>query len=303
MENSPKPQASSPKPTLYLIDGSGFIFRAYHALPPLTSPNGTPVGAVQGFLNMLIKLRGEQMSTLPPRERGSASQGEGMDEKSPHPNPLPGGEGIYAAVIFDAARKTFRNRIYADYKANRPPAPEDLVPQFPIVREATVALGLPAIELADYEADDIIATYATEAKKQGLKVVIVSSDKDLMQLVQDGISMFDAMKQKNIGEAEVREKFGVAPDKVREVLALMGDSSDNVPGVPSIGPKTAAELITQYGDLETLLSRLSEIKQPKRREALQNNIEQARVSYELVGLKYDVPLPLPMEKLLVHLLQ
>jgi len=263
---SSKPDAQSAKPKLYLIDGSGFIFRAYHALPPLNAPDGTPIGAVVGFVNMLVKLRDEH-------------------------------KGDYMAVIFDAARQTFRNRIYAEYKAHRPPAPEDLVPQFAIVREATVALGLPAIELADFEADDIIATYAHEGRKRGMDVVIISSDKDLMQLICPGCSMYDAMKQRAIGEAEVREKFGVAPDKVRHVLALMGDSSDNVPGVPGIGPKTAAELINEYGDLESLLSRAAEIKQNKRRETIQNNSDKARISYELIGLKHDVPLPATLESL------
>ncbi len=252
---------------LYLIDGSGFIFRAYHALPPLTSPDGTPVGAVVGFMNMLIKLRREH-------------------------------EGDYMAVIFDAARKTFRNRIYEEYKANRPPPPDDLIPQFAIVREATKALGLPALDTPDFEADDIIATYARVAQKENMEVVVVSSDKDLMQLVGNGITMFDAMKQRTIGEEQVQEKFAVAPDKVRHVLALMGDSSDNVPGVPGIGPKTAAELINTYGDVETLLSRADEIKQNKRRETIKENAEMARISYELIGLKEDVPLPAPMDDLL-----
>jgi DNA polymerase-1 len=214
--------------TLYLIDGSGFIFRAYHVMPPLTDPQGTPVGAVYGFVNMMMKL-------------------------------MEGNKADYVAVVFDAARKTFRNRIYPEYKATRPPAPDDLIPQFAIVREATEALNLPAIELADFEADDIIATYAKAAQKQGIDVTIVSSDKDLMQLIGEGVHMYDAMKQKQIGEAEVKEKFGVSPDKVLEVLSLIGDSSDNVPGVPGIGPKTAAELIGQYGDLETLLARAGEI--------------------------------------------
>lgn len=251
--------------TLYLIDGSGFIFRAYHALPPLTNPQGVPVGAVYGFVNMITKLM----------------EGNNCD---------------YVAVIFDAARKTFRNRIYSEYKAHRPPAPEDLVPQFPLVRDATHALNLPAIELEDFEADDIIATYAKQAQAQGITVTIVSSDKDLMQLVGDGVSMYDAMKQKPIGEAEVKEKFGVTPEKVREVLSLIGDSSDNVPGVPGIGPKTAAELIGEYGDLENLLANAASIKQPKRRESLIQYAEQARMSKELVTLKTDVPLP-PLEEL------
>jgi DNA polymerase-1 len=252
--------------TLYLIDGSGFIFRAYHALPPLTAPNGTPVGAVLGFVNMIIKL-------------------------------MEGNKAEYVAVIFDAARKTFRNRIYADYKAHRPPAPDDLIPQFSIVREASAALCIPAIELDDYEADDIIATYAKQARAQGMDVVIVSSDKDLMQLIGDGVSMFDAMKQRTIGREQVIEKFGVPPEKVRDVLALMGDSSDNVPGVPGVGPKTAAELILRFGDIETLLSRCHEITQTKRRETLSGNCEQARISYELIGLKDDVPVPQPLESL------
>ncbi len=247
---------------LTLIDGSGFIFRAYHAMAhsarPLTNPEGVPVGAVYGYSNMLRKI---------------------LDEHKPD----------YLAVIFDAARITFRNRIYPEYKAHRPPAPDDLIPQFPLVREATEAYGVPAIELADYEADDIIATYARIAREQGMEVTIISSDKDLMQLVGGGVLMYDAMKSKMIGEAEVIEKFFVPPAKVRDVLALIGDTSDNVPGVPSIGPKTAAELITQYGDLETLLARASEIKQPKRREAIENNVAQARLSYQLIGLENHVP--------------
>ncbi len=261
----PNPEPSGKK-TLYLIDGSGFIFRAYHALPPLTSPEGTPVGAVLGFVNMILKL-------------------------------MEGHQGDYVAVVFDAARKTFRNRIYADYKAHRPPPPDDLIPQFSIVREASEALCLPAIELADYEADDIIATYAKQAQAKGIEVVIVSSDKDLMQLIGDGVSMFDAMKQRKIEREQVIEKFGVPPEKVRDVLALMGDSSDNVPGVPGIGPKTAAELILRFGGIEPLLERCGEITQVKRRETLQGNCEQARISYELIGLKDDVPVPQPLESL------
>jgi DNA polymerase-1 len=253
--------------SLYLIDGSGFIFRAYHALPPLTNPKGVPVGAVYGFVNMMTRL-------------------------------MEGKEVDYVAVVFDAARKTFRNRIYPDYKAHRPPAPEDLVPQFAIIREATDALNLPRIELEDYEADDIIATYAKQAQAQGINVTIVSSDKDLMQLIGNGVRMYDGMKQKTIGEEEVKEKFGVRPDKVLEVLSLIGDSSDNVPGVPGIGPKTAAELIGQYGDLETLLERAGEIKQPKRRESLIQYADQAKLSKELITLKTDVSLP-PLSELAV----
>jgi DNA polymerase-1 len=254
--------------TLLLIDGSGFIFRAYHALPPLTSPKGTPVGAVMGFLNMVMKL---------------------ID--STHAD--------YAAVIFDASRATFRNRIYPEYKAHRPPAPDDLIPQFALVREATRAMNLPAIELADYEADDIIATYAKKAREQDIEVTIVSSDKDLMQLIADGISMFDAMKNKVIDAAHVFEKFGVQPDKVLEVLSLIGDSSDNIPGVAGIGPKTAAELINLYGDLEGLLSRVHEIKQPKRRETIINCADKARLSRQLITLHCEVPLPFMIDELAV----
>jgi len=253
---------------LFLIDGSGFIFRAYHALPPLTNPKGVPVGAVVGFMNMIIKL---------------------MENSNP----------THVAVIFDASRITFRNRLYSEYKAHRPPAPEDLIPQFALVRDATRALNLPCIELEDYEADDIIATYAKQAQAQGSEVTIVSSDKDLMQLIGNGISMFDAMKNKTIGEAEVFEKFGVQPDKVLEVLSLIGDSSDNVPGITGIGPKTAAELINTYGDLETLLEKAHEIKQPKRRETIMNSADMARLSKQLVTLKEDVPLPLVMDDLIL----
>jgi len=255
---------------LILIDGSGFIFRAYHAMAhgakPLTRSDGTPVGAVYVFTNMLIKL---------------------IDEL----------HADYMAVIFDAGRKTFRNRLYPEYKANRPPAPDDLVPQFPLVREAAEALSLPAIELADYEADDLIATYTKLARAKGIEVVIVSSDKDLMQLIGEGVSMYDGMKQKTIGPEQVMEKFGVPPAKVRDVLALIGDTSDNIPGIPGIGPKTAAELITQFESFEGVLSRSAEIKQPKRREAVEQNAEKARLSYELIGLCETVPPPIALEAL------
>lgn len=254
--------------SLLLVDGSGFIFRAYHALPPLTNPKGVPVGAVVGFMNMLTKL---------------------MD----------GSKHTHAAVIFDAARVTFRNRIYPEYKAHRPPAPDDLIPQFALVREATRAMNLPAIEMEDFEADDIIATYAKQGKEAGFEVTIVSSDKDLMQLIGGRVSMFDAMKNKAIDAAQVQEKFGVPPEKVLEVLSLIGDSSDNVPGVAGIGPKTAAELILQYGDVETLLARASEIKQPKRRDTIIASADKARLSRQLIMLKDDVSLPLKIEDLLV----
>jgi len=256
-------------PTLYLIDGSGFIFRAYHALPPLTDPKGTPVGAVYGFLSMMLKLMDGRMKT-----------NDGAD---------------HVAVVFDAARKTFRNRIYPDYKAHRPPTPDDLIPQFALVREAADALAIARVEMEDVEADDLIAAYAKQARAQGMEVVILSSDKDLMQLVREGVRLHDPMKDKPIGEAEVQEKFGVAPNRVRDVLALIGDASDNIPGVPGIGPKTAAELIGQYGDLETLLAHAHEIKQPKRRETLENNLANARMSYELIGLKDDVTVPSSLE--------
>lgn len=256
--------------TLTLVDGSGFIFRAYHALPPLTRSDGTPIGAVAGFCNMLLKLLREP-------------------------------ESEHLAVIFDAGRQTFRNAIYPAYKAHRPPAPEDLVPQFALVREATRAFGVPALELADYEADDLIAAYAKAASAQGWQVRIVSGDKDLMQLIRNGVALLDPIKNKPIGVPEVQERFGVPPEKVVEVQALAGDSTDNVPGVPGIGVKTAAELINLYGDIETLLARAAEIKQPKRREALQQHAELARVSRRLVLLDDAVPLPVPLDDLHVKI--
>jgi DNA polymerase I len=251
---------------LYLIDGSGYLFRSYHALPPLSrKSDGLPTGAVSGYCNMLWKLL------------------EDMKD---------GDRPTHVAVIFDAGKKTFRNDIYADYKANRPDPPEDLIPQFPLVRDATRAFGVACIELAGYEADDLIATYARLAREAGAKTTIVSSDKDLMQLVVDGsVELFDSMKNKKIGSAEVMERFGVPPSKVIEVQALAGDSTDNVPGVPGIGVKTAAELINQYGDLETLLKRSGEIKQPKRRESLQANAELARISKKLVSLEDRAKVP------------
>ena len=252
--------------TLYLVDGSGFIFRAYHSLPPLTRADGTPVGAVYGFTNMLLKLM------------------DGMDAHA-------------LAVIFDAARKTFRNDIYPEYKMHRPPPPEDLVPQFAIVREATEALGVPAIEMEGYEADDLIATYTKLARERGWEVVVVSSDKDLMQLVGDSVRMYDAMKSKDIGTEQVVEKFGVEPSQVVDAMGLIGDTSDNVPGVPGIGPKTAAELIATFGSLDAVLDRAGEIKQNKRRENLQEFAEQARMSRELVKLCDEVPVPVGLDAL------
>ncbi len=203
----------------------------------------------------------------------------------------------HLAVIFDASRLTFRNDIYPEYKAQRPEAPEDLVPQFALIREATRAFNVPCIEMDGFEADDLIATYARQASERGWRVTIVSSDKDLMQLVTDGIDMFDPMKNRPIGRAEVIEKFGVPPDKVVDVQALAGDSVDNVPGVPGIGVKTAAQLITEYGDLDSLLARAGEIKQPKRRETLIEHAEKARISKRLVTLKADVEVPEPLDGL------
>lgn len=251
---------------LFLIDGSGFIFRAYHALPPLTRPDGTPVNAVLGFTNMLVKLI--------------------TDMHVPN-----------IAVIFDAKRENFRNEIYPEYKANRTETPEDLIPQFPLIREATEAFSIPSLELEGYEADDLIATYARLAREQGRPVTIVSSDKDLMQLIEDGVRMFDPMKYKFMGEGEVLDKFGVTPDKVVAVQALAGDSTDNVPGVPGIGVKTAALLINEYGDLESLLERAGEIKQNKRRETLLENAEMARISEKLVMLDKNVDVPVKLDKL------
>jgi len=248
---------------LYLIDGSGYIFRAYHALPPMQRSDGTPTNAVLGFSNMLFKLI------------------EDLNE---------GEKPTHLAVIFDRGRRTFRNDIYEDYKAHRPPPPEDLIPQFALIRKATVAFGLPSIEKEGFEADDLIATYARLATDRGWTTTIVSSDKDLMQLVGEQVDMFDSMKNKRLGEAEVIDKFGVGPDKVVEIQALAGDSSDNVPGVPGIGVKTAAQLIAEYGDLDRLLERAGEIKQPKRRENLIENAELARISRELVRLRDDVPI-------------
>jgi DNA polymerase-1 len=260
---------------LYLIDGSGYLFRAYHALPPLTrKSDGLPTGAVSGYCNMLWKLL--------------------EDMKGPD-------QPTHLAVIFDAGEKTFRNRIYDQYKANRPPPPEDLVPQFPLVRDATRAFNVSCVELADYEADDLIATYARLAREKGARVTIVSSDKDLMQLVEDGVvTLLDTMKNRRLGQAEVMEKFGVPPSKVVDVQALAGDSVDNVPGVRGIGIKTAAELINEYGDLETLLRRAGEIKQPKRRETLIENAENARLSMKLVTLDHDVPVKEPIDEFAVR---
>jgi DNA polymerase I len=259
---------------VFLVDGSGYIFRAYHALPPLTrKSDGLQLNAVYGFCNMLWKL----LRDMKPDERPT-----------------------HLAVVFDKSEKTFRNEMYPAYKAHRPEAPADLIPQFPLIREAVRAFELPCLEQAGYEADDLIATYVREACEAGAIASIVSSDKDLMQLVSDCVTMYDTMKDKRIGPAEVVEKFGVGPDKVIEVQALIGDSTDNVPGVPGIGPKTAAQLIGEYGDLETVLARATEIKQQKRRESLIENADKARLSKALVTLDTHVPLDVPIGELAVH---
>ncbi len=250
----------------YLIDGSGYIFRAYYALPPLTrKSDGLPTGAVSGFCSMLFKLLEDSKS----------------NENKHKPT--------HFAVIFDSARKTFRNEIYSDYKANRSEAPDDLAPQFEYIRKSVLAFNLPSVDLINYEADDLIATYVDQILKKGAKVTIVSSDKDLMQLFKNKVRIFDPMKNKFISEEDVQNKFGVDPSKVIDVQALAGDSSDNVPGVPGIGVKTAAELINKYGNLEKLLKSAHEIKQNKRRETLIENKDKALISKQLVTLKHDAP--------------
>ncbi len=251
---------------LFLVDGSGYIFRAFHALPPLTrKSDGLPVGAVAGFCNMLWKLLADARDTSV------------------------GVTPTHLAVIFDYSSKTFRKELYPDYKANRSEPPEDLVPQFGLIREATKAFDLPCIELEGFEADDLIATYARLAEEAGADTTIISSDKDLMQLVTPHVSMYDSMKDRQIGRDEVIEKWGVPPEKMIDLQSLTGDSTDNVPGVPGIGPKTAAQLLEEYGDLDTLLARAEEIKQNKRRENIIAFADQARLSRELVTLKTDTP--------------
>jgi len=251
----------------YLIDGSGYIFRAYYALPPLSrKSDGLPTGAVSGFCSMLFKLLED-------------SRADDSIHKPTH-----------FAVIFDSARKNFRNDIYSEYKANRTEAPDDLAPQFEYIRKSVKAFNLPSIELLNYEADDLIATYAKQITDAGAKVTVISSDKDLMQLVSDKIRLYDPMKSKVIGEKEVLEKFGVKPSQVIDVQSLAGDSSDNIPGVPGIGVKTAAELINKYKNLDTLLNKASEIPQKKRRETLLENKDKALLSKQLVTLKADVPI-------------
>ncbi|MBK7826650.1 DNA polymerase I [Nannocystis sp.] len=273
MSTPAKPQGGPG--SVFLIDGSNFMFRAFHALPSLTSPAGVPVNALHGFVRMIQALR---------------------KEFAPE---------VFVAV-FDHSGPTFRNALFPDYKAHRPPPPEDLIPQMPLVRGATTALGLPAIEAVNYEADDIIATYTMQAQKLGRRVVILSSDKDLMQLVDDGsetrppVLLYDTMKQKLLGSAEVLEKWGVPPAQLGDLLALTGDSSDNIPGVPGIGPKTAAGLLAEFGSLEALLAAAGSIKQAKRREVLQASVAAARLSRKLVELVRDVPDLPPLESLVDH---
>ena len=263
---------------LYLVDGSGYIFRAYHRLPPLTNKHGQPAGAVYGFTTMLWKL---------------------VEELNQSDGPT------HLAVVFDASSKTFRNDMYGDYKAHRPPPPPDLTPQFPLIRDATRAFSLPCIEEEGLEADDIIACYAKAALAEGWKVTIVSSDKDLMQLIVDvtpnggSLDLLDTMNNRRLGRAHVEEKFGVGPERLGDVLALMGDSVDNVPGVPGVGPKTASELIKAYGDVEGVLAAAPEIKKPKLRQALIDHADNARLSRELVRLVCDRPLAQPLDSLVM----
>ena len=276
-KTSPKPVAAKAPAKgdhVFLVDGSSYIFRAYHALPPLNrKSDGLQVNAVLGFCNMLWKL----LRDMPEDDRPT-----------------------HLAIVFDKSEITFRNKLYPDYKAHRPPAPDDLIPQFALIREAVRAFDLPCLEQAGFEADDLIATYTRQAGERGATTTIVSSDKDLMQLVTDKVTMYDTMKDRRIGIPEVIEKFGVPPEKVVEVQALAGDSTDNVPGVPGIGIKTAAQLIVEYGDLEQLLFRAGEIKQPKRREALIENAEKARISRQLVLLDDKVELDVPLDDLAVQ---
>ena len=257
------------KEHIYLVDGSTYIFRAYHALPPLTrKSDGFPVGAISGFCSMLDKLVKEE------REQNALT---------------------HLLVVFDASGKTFRNDIYPEYKANRSEPPEDLIPQFPVIRSATDAFNIKYVEMLGYEADDLIASYAKSAHAENMKVTIVSSDKDLMQLINEDISMLDTMKNRIINKEGVYKKFGVYPEKVIDVQSLAGDSVDNVPGVPGIGVKTAALLINEYGNLDNLFKKTDEITQKKRRENLKDFADQAYLSKKLVTLKDDIDLPIPLK--------
>ncbi len=255
---------------LYLVDGSGYIFRAYHQLPPLTNRHGVPAGAVYGYTAMLWKLAKELHEADGP---------------------------THLAVILDKSGTTFRNALYDKYKANRPPPPEDLVPQFPLIREATRAFSLPCIEEQGFEADDIIASYTRAALERGWHVTIVSSDKDLAQLIQPGVDMLDTMKNERRADDYVMKKFGVAPEKLGDVLALMGDAVDNVPGVPGIGPKTAAKLINEYGTLDGVFAAVPGMKPSKMKENLIEHEGMARLSRQLVELHAEVPLPDPLDDL------
>src|SRR6202167_4931537 len=276
-QKAPKPLTAAPLKKgdhVFLVDGSGYIFRAYHALPPINrKSDGLQLNAVFGFCNMLWKLLRDMKA----------------EDKPSH-----------LAVVFDKSEKTFRTAMYPDYKAHRPDPPDDLRPQFPLIREAVHAFDLPCLEQKGFEADDLIATYARQAFEAGATATIVSSDKDLMQLVDDRITLYDTMKDRRIGRAEGIEKFGVPPDKVIEVQALIGDSTDNVPGVPGIGVKTAAQLISDYGDLETLLARAGEIKQEKRPSSLIENAKLALLSKQLVTLDDKVRLDVSLADLAVH---
>ena len=264
----------------YLIDGSGYIFRAYYALPPLSrKSDGLPTGAVSGFCSMLFKLLEDSRSN-----------------DSIH-------RPTHFVVIFDSARRNFRNDIYSEYKANRSETPEDLAPQFEYIRKSVEAFNLPSIELSNYEADDLIATYTKQIIKVGAKVTVISSDKDLMQLVSDKVRLYDPMKSKVLGEKEVVEKFGVKPNQVIDVQSLAGDSSDNIPGVPGIGIKTASELINKYKTLDVLLKKADEIPQNKRRETLLANKDKALLSRQLVTLKDDVPVKDKLSSLLLKEVQ
>ncbi|MBQ0770965.1 MAG: DNA polymerase I, partial [Sphingomonadales bacterium] len=269
---------SDSKPNhLYLVDGSAYIFRAYHRLPPLTNVRGEPVGAVYGYTTMLWKL---------------------ADELNKADGPT------HMAVVLDKAGTSFRNHLYEHYKANRPEAPEDLKPQFPMIRDATRAFSLPLIEEENVEADDMIASYTKAALEAGWKVTIVSSDKDLMQLIEphgeSRVDMLDTMKNARMTRATVEEKFGVGPEKLGDVLGLMGDSSDNIPGVPGIGPKTASKLINEFGDIESVLAAAPEMKKSKMRDNLIEFAEQARLSRVLVTLREDCPLPDTLESFLIQ---
>ncbi len=252
---------------LYLVDGSAYIFRAYYSLPALTNPEGVPVGAILGYTNMLWKLADDLHAADGP---------------------------THMAVILDKAGTSFRNEIYDQYKANRPPAPEDLRPQFPIIRDATRAFSLPMVEEENVEADDMIASYTKAAVAEGWKVTIISSDKDLMQLIEPGVDMFDTMKDKRIGAEEVAEKFGVGPELVGDMLSLMGDASDNIPGVPGIGPKTATKLLVEFGSLDGVLAAAPDMKPSKMRDNLIEHEDKARLSRILVTLKEDCPLPIAL---------